>query len=482
MMGRTWGWFALVVLCSFPASAFAAGYEYPDNGAKALAQGAAFAAEPIDGTALYYNPAGLAGQTGWRVLIDGQAVWLNTTFQRQDADGTNIGNAVSNDYAPWLAPFLSVSYGILPNLTIAAGVYGPSAYGSQRYPDPRKIEPTFFDGNPSNDPTDHTDIVQQAPQRFALIDSDLLVLYPSLAVGWSPVEWLSIGGTVQLALSTTKFSQSIYGGLAAGEDPQFEGIASLDIKGDPVLTGIIGLTVRPAEGLSLGASWRPGFTAKGTGTLDVQFNDFLVNGFGLEQTKNDAAFDTVFPDVLRFGVAVHDVARRFGGEFDGVYEGWGAVQNFTVKPDVEIYMGGSDTPLPVEDIVIPKNWSDTFSLRFGLWTDLAKLGTGVPLTIRAGYIYEESAIPNSTLNLDFPAWQRNQGTFGLTYDLGFLAITATASHIWQPQKKVNDSLVTEAVAPPAGVSYQGTVVGNGVYDASYTLLVIGLEGRFGIGQ
>ena len=44
----------------FPSLASAAGMEYPDNGTIAIGRGGAHAANPEDGLAFQYNPAGLA--------------------------------------------------------------------------------------------------------------------------------------------------------------------------------------------------------------------------------------------------------------------------------------------------------------------------------------------------------------------------------------------------------------------------------------
>src|SRR5262249_42850227 len=81
--------------------AFAAGYEFPDNGAVAMGRAGAFAAKADDPTAIYYNPAGLAAQEGIHVLFDSHLLVDSISYQRTtapNADGTttNIGPEVSN--------------------------------------------------------------------------------------------------------------------------------------------------------------------------------------------------------------------------------------------------------------------------------------------------------------------------------------------------------------------------------------------------
>ncbi len=118
-----------------PDVAQASGFEYPDNGAVALGRAGAFAAKANDGTAIYYNPSGLAQQDGWRVMIDGQMVLQAIDYQRTDSSGNNIGPQVSNSGGAFFAPFIAISKQIVPGLTIAIGGYGPPANGKFTFPD-----------------------------------------------------------------------------------------------------------------------------------------------------------------------------------------------------------------------------------------------------------------------------------------------------------------------------------------------------------
>ncbi len=109
---------SLSLCVAWSSIALGAGFEYPDNGAQAMGRGSAFAAKANDGTAIYYNPSGLAQQDGWRVLVAGQAVLQAIDYQRTDAAGNNIGPQVSNSGGPFFAPFIAVSKQIIPGLTV----------------------------------------------------------------------------------------------------------------------------------------------------------------------------------------------------------------------------------------------------------------------------------------------------------------------------------------------------------------------------
>ena len=59
-----------------------AAYEFPDNGAVAMGRAGAFAAKADDGTAIYYNPAGLAIQaTG--VHVGASFMFASRCFSRR---------------------------------------------------------------------------------------------------------------------------------------------------------------------------------------------------------------------------------------------------------------------------------------------------------------------------------------------------------------------------------------------------------------
>ncbi|MDD1713499.1 MAG: hypothetical protein LUQ69_10075, partial [Methanoregulaceae archaeon] len=62
-MGRSPLLVALIAL-AVAGTARASGFYFGDEGAKAMAQGGAFTGQADDMTALMYNPAGLARQSG----------------------------------------------------------------------------------------------------------------------------------------------------------------------------------------------------------------------------------------------------------------------------------------------------------------------------------------------------------------------------------------------------------------------------------
>src|SRR5262245_58555962 len=170
---------ALVVLL-IPAAAWAGGEEIPDNGAQALGRGGAFTAKADDLTALQYNVAGLAMSRGTRVLFSANIVNASAEFQRAGTypgTGTTYSGQpfpmVSRQTGAFFAPrFVVASELSTKKWTVAAGVFGPSAYGKSSWP-------TEVTVNGQAAP---------APQRYDLISEDLLQVFPTVAVAWRPLD------------------------------------------------------------------------------------------------------------------------------------------------------------------------------------------------------------------------------------------------------------------------------------------------------
>ncbi len=500
-------------LLVLPATVLAAGFEYPENGARALARGGAFVASGDDPTLIQHNPAGLAGLDGLRISLDGQAVWWATEYQRLvqtgEGDWTDVDpitgermRPVSNAHSPWLTPFLSATYQAIDGLTLALAVYGPSAVGLRRYPDAREIAPFFWDGvyeeNEENAREIQEYISRRAPQRYSMIELLNLVAFPTLSVGWEPLSWLRVGASGQLVYAMMRYSLSMRSDdvafLIGGDGPEADIIGELDVSTRRLgMTGILGVQVRPMEQLSIGMTVRPGFTLRQEGTFRLYFNDLQANEdfLGLRQGRDDAIFTSTIPTVYRLGIAWQQ--GGWLGEIAGSYERLSVVDAYVLEPFITIEHNFDNLLPPIEvdgeEILFEKNWRDTFGLRVGAGVDLRRaFGLTLPIEAFAGYAFERGAIPKSTQNLDFVSQNRSQATLGLGYDLGRARLSAAFSRTFEPTIEVRDSkvfMIDDASFNPApGTSPEErqdalTMVGDGNYESAHTMLMLSIESRFG---
>ncbi len=172
-------------LVGLPRLARATGVmEFPDNGSEQEGRGGAWVARASDPLATFYNPAGLAGQPT-RLTLQGNLSRQGTCFTRTKAagdptqDGVQAGGAypqVCNDGKVFPNPQLAFTYRLTDRIGLGIAILGPSAVGNVAWPD-------FGSGG------------APSPQRDLLVSSSVLLLTPTIGVGWEPIDNLRIGAS-----------------------------------------------------------------------------------------------------------------------------------------------------------------------------------------------------------------------------------------------------------------------------------------------
>ena len=448
---------ALACACTvtLPASrgAWAAGIEYPDNGTISIGRGGAHAANPEDGLALQYNPAGLAQQRGLRLMMDGRMSNQNLVFA-SSAPGAAV---VSNTAGPFFGPSAILSYGLgevgpLSELTFAIGGTGPSSIGKTTFP---------VDG----------------AQRYAITSTDYFIGYYSASVAAGYKDWLRLGITGQLVQGSATFKQAVWSGTGTGpyngiNDTSFDANASVSGSSGFIPTFVAGLTVLPHKDWAIGLSYRPKIAFDAAGTLTITPPDLMKDA--VKQEGNKANLLLNFADTVRLGVQ-YQVSPRLKVELDGVFERWSQLPEIRVKTH-DIYVSLGSSKGKVNDIVFHKDFQDSFSARIGAdWQLLPNR-----LTVRGGYLHETSAIKDDHRDVDFGNWQRDAVSIGTSVHLFGAWLDLAYAHHFIPTQTVTDSKVVQQVSPTIGAAVStSSVVGNGTYSASMDILSASLRIPFG---
>src|SRR2546427_8101978 len=113
--------YALLLCAGVPTLLGAQGFGIYEQGTCSMGRaGTGVAAPCADGSAMFFNPAGLAGLKGWRVtvgttLLDVKGGFTDDIFQQK----TNLDN-------PLLAvPQAYLSYAVTPKVGVGLGVFAP---------------------------------------------------------------------------------------------------------------------------------------------------------------------------------------------------------------------------------------------------------------------------------------------------------------------------------------------------------------------
>lgn len=393
------------------ASARAGGFEIPDNGTQALGRGAAFVAKADDGTAIEYNPAGLARQRGTRLLVDGNFYFESYEFRRAGTfpddpndPATPWGGkpfpAVTNSGGPSFTPFVALSsdFGTFDRFTAAAGVFGPSMVHNRTFP-------LGLQGAP-------------AGSRYDFVQSRSNVLYPTASAAYRVTRWLDVGLSAHLVLASLDRTQVSYVDAGACPNPEYQ---PCDSRGTltanaTALAGTLGVMVRPEESLAFGVSARTPVSLDGDGRLDPEAQRLGQ----IQLAPGQASVSTALPLTVRAGGRYVQMDRDFEVwdlELDGVYEGWSAAEGDGTR--VRIAKLGELTNIDALDV---HRYKDTFGLRAGGAYSF-EVGTGV-LTARLGGYYDSSATDFATTRLDYDTLAKVAGTLGVGYKIDAFTLEA----------------------------------------------------------
>jgi long-subunit fatty acid transport protein len=497
---------ARVAICAVPLvglcaqTAYAGGFEVPDNGAQSVGRGNAFTAKADDLTAIAHNPGALIKSKGANILYSHNLIHAPQTFTRQVSnmpskplpnlpDGTKADPfATQSNQTPWslINGMLVGSYDFgLENWTFAAGVYGPSAAGHQEW-----------DVN--------------GGQRWMLTKMDAIMLFYSMAVAYGVPDKFGIGITGQIVHQpSTSLSLVVDGDNGSALAPYYKGAeieSTLKLSAPPTFSAIVGGWWRPVENIEIGASGRViPVTLNGKGDFTIvdtptgaKFTDAQLKVLG-----SSAALQLVLPATAHIGIryrgldkrgnlpsdvqlaegaqlsedntstakagVIQPPIERWDIELDFAYEAWSMLKDFNVNLDGQIQLFAK---ADAQDVTVAKRWKDTYSLRLGGSYNLPN----VPVGFMAGTFAETGAVPQNYQNLDFPSYNRLGLNAGVKVKAGPVDIIAAYSHVFQETQTVDETYAKvfqqRPVAPcPGGCNgYDGVPANAGVFTSSFDII------------
>ncbi len=199
--------YVLVLFAGLPALLPAQGFGIYEQGTCAMGRaGTGVAAPCADGSAIFFNPAGLAGLKGGRATLGVTLLDVEGGFT------DDISRQRSSLDDPLLAiPQVYAAYGVTPKLGVGIGLFAP--YGLQtRWP-------LTFDG------------------RFAGYDNILRSVYIQPTVAYQVTPWLSLGAGLDIAFGRVELNQRL--DLATAAVPTT--IVPVPPGSPPVLFGQFGI-------------------------------------------------------------------------------------------------------------------------------------------------------------------------------------------------------------------------------------------------
>lgn len=467
----------------------AGGFEMPANGTEALGRGGAFTARADTPLALEYNVAGLGGQRGTRMVFDNNLFFGQYRFQRAGSDGFGPYPEISTDgsqpfYAPWFG--LSTDFGFFRRVTFAVGAFGPSSVGRRSYP-------LFV---PATDPATGMSGVRPGPGRYDVMATDLLIVFPTLAMGVHAHRVLDLGIAVQQVSAVLNLASASYAPLPNNnapcaerpEDARCDALTRVQVRSFDNFALALGAMVHPTPSFDIGVHVRSAVNLglhpiRAKGTVSATTPPALADLPPLGTERMDAQFETWLPWQFRFGLRYsHKPAGReiFDVEIDGTYEAWswndGSDNKLTLlKPPMLVNRGEPFT------ILLRHNYRDTFSVRAG-GSYTQPISEQSSLILRLGALVDSSASRDTDLRLDFDTLMKAGATVGL----GLYARGVTLNIAYAYLHSLPRTVESGALVPINGTNGQplsfNDVPAPGVNSGSYSgqthILSIGLSVLF----
>ena len=374
---------AIAAAVGMASPALPAGFHIREQGAKAMGMANAFAAQADDPSAIFYNPAGLAFQEGTKATLGVTIIQVpETEFEGKtwlgdpNVSGTEFSGKQSARPDIFFPPNMYFTTS-LQSVPVALGV----GINSQ-YPLAKRWDTT----SPFRD-----DVKEVAIKP--------LNVNPTVAFRWKT---LGLAFGLNYTYATLWLENSPYTTVYDGSgNPVALNVGDLEVEGTGDGWGFnFGLLWRPGPTWSFGLAYRSRIKVEvDDGDADLMVSQKAQDVLGLPSHVNtDGATELTLPDTWTFAVAWKPT-NRITLEFDADRFGWSSYD--------ELKLDFKDESV-LHDETLPKDWKDVWAFRFGVQYALTDT-----LDLRAGYAYDNTPVPDSTLGPDLPDSDRHNVTFGL---------------------------------------------------------------------
>ncbi|MEE2960732.1 MAG: outer membrane protein transport protein [Myxococcota bacterium] len=348
----------------------AAGFSFAQQGAKATGLGGAVTARINDGSAIFYNPAGITKIKGFHAYIGGTMVMVNASYV--PFDETNSYSAISDTS---VVPAGYITYELDGVFTLGLGM--GNAFGSRL---------KWEDNHPQ------AEVIQEIQLKAPTI---------STVLGWDLNESFP-GLSLAAGIDVTMGSLYLKRALPFGTD-----VASVEAGAQAVgVSGRFGMMVESdmVEGASFGISVRLPIQLDFLGTADFSAPSSDIRG--QLPADGEASGRLTLPLVLNAGFA-YDMMENFTLSMDISFFGWESYKEFKLK--LPQTLGSSDLN---SYAVSTRDWYSTVSSKIGLEYTLGDLA------VRMGASLDKSPVPDHTLDSSLPDSDRIFMNCGLGYKFG----------------------------------------------------------------
>lgn len=368
------------------------GFSIYEAGARATALGGAFTATADDGSAIFYNPAGLAFLEGMGVDLNLMPIVPTAEFTGvTPTDGSDPASGITVDQSfPIPGLYFYRNEG---DLTWGVGLYAPFGLGVEW------ANPDDWVG------------------RKVSYDVDLATIYITPAIAWKVEENVALSFGLDIAFTSIELNRRMLTEYLVGEVD----VIDVTIEGDSDLnfTPSAGALIKATDKLNFGVMYHHQKSLQikdGTLTLDniapagLAANvDATIAALG--GASHSGSTELNLPHLLSFGAA-YQFTDQLRLEFDAVHCGWSHFEELAL-----------DFGNPQLNQTIPEAYEDIWQLRFG-----AEYRVNQDLVVMGGYVRDKSPQPTESMSPLLPDADRNDFSIGVQYALSD-RVTVTGTYM-----------------------------------------------------
>jgi len=413
--------FCVAIVLLISVGLFANGLSLNSIGPKALGMGGAFIGLADDGSAIYWNPAGLAGQH------NAISVSVADIIPMANYDLAMYGIEAEAEMNHYISPNIFVNYNV-GKFVFGLGAYVPAGLGAEW----DGADLVAFNGPAAFDPTGALTNAFYGTEFEWM--SKIGVFDISPAVSYELSDQLSIGvaaniyyGMLELKRGADFFGYDFdptsptFGTPVMGvEDGMLDTQQLIDVTGFGY-GGAFGLMWKPSEKVNVGFSYRSPVNVEFEGDAGFENPLFALVGMTDAMAKMDAEMDIEWPTWIGGGVAIK-ASDKLTLTADAQYTNWAAME----KVDVIVQMPTGETVSEMHLL-----WKDAIQYRLGLEYMMKH-----NLALRTGWYYDPQPAPDETLTILFPSGTYSVLTGGFSYWMGMLGIDFGAEYLFGAERNV----------------------------------------------
>lgn len=382
---------AAAALVAIAGGAFAAGFSVREQSAEGLGSSFAGIAAGSHGlSSMYWNPATISQHNAQGYISESNLSLILPYSRAKDGAGF-VGDPDSGNIGVTaLVPASYSVYGLTDDITLGLAITAPLGLSTK------------------------SDLWQGSLHGSK---SSVFTMNVNPNVAWKISDMLTVAVGLQGEFIAVNLESA---------NPAAGGLRVLNVQGDDIAFGFTaGILLEPMDGTELGIGFRSSISH------DLEGEGFRI---GVYDGDIEASFKT--PEVVTVGIK-QDVTDRFRLMAGVEWANWSRFESLDIKRD----------DLGAIIASTPQNWDDSWFFSIGGEFDLTE-----ELTLRAGFAYEDSGVPNQTRTPRVPDNDRYWLSAGATYKFNsWLTAHLAYSHVFIEDGSVN--LAAGGGLPPLAANF-----------------------------